>query len=107
MSVFSVGSVYVFFRVGGVVAYSIDGRLVYAWVGPAYLGPTCLALGVGSGVSLVTFCNVRVFYLLDFTPTFVGVDCVVVVAVGRSLCMYICPEWRFSFSLAAPSLSWR
>ncbi len=61
----------------------------------------------GTGVSLVTFCNeLRVFYLLDFTPTFVGVDCVVVVAIGRSLGVYISPEWSFCFSLAAPSLSW-
>jgi len=40
---------------------------MYARGGPAYLGPTCLALGAGSGVSLVTFCNeLRVFYLLNF-----------------------------------------
>ncbi len=58
----------------------------------------------GAGVSLVAFCNVRVFYLLDFTPTFVGVDCAAVVAVGRSLGVYISPERRFNFSLAAPSL---
>ncbi len=47
----------------------------------------------GTGVSLVTFCNeLRVFYLLDFTPTFVGVDCAAVVAVGWSFGVYICPE---------------
>jgi len=66
VAVFSDGSGYVFFRGGGVAVYSIDGRLMYA-SGPAYLGPTCLALGAGSGVSLVTFRNeLRVFYPLNF-----------------------------------------
>jgi len=79
--VFSGGSGYVFFRGGGVAVYSIDGGLMYA-SGPAYLGPACLALGAGSGVSLVTFRNeLCVFYPLSFTPTFVGADCVAVVAV--------------------------
>jgi hypothetical protein len=106
--VFSDGSGYVLFREGGVAVYSIDGRLMYAGGGPAYLGPTCLALGAGSGVSLVTFRNeLRVFYPLNFTPTLVGTDCVVVVAVGRSLGVYISPEGRFSFSLTAPPLPWR
>ncbi len=36
--------------------------------GLAYLGPTCLAPGAGSGVSFVTFRNeLLVFYLLNFT----------------------------------------
>jgi hypothetical protein len=79
--VFSVGSVYVFFRGDGV--YSIDGRLMYAGGGPAYLEPTYLALGAGSGVSLVTFRNeLRVFYPLNFTPTLVGTDCAAVVVVS-------------------------
>jgi len=65
--VFSVGSVYVFFRGGDVAVCAIDEGLMYAGGGPAYLGSTCLALGAGSGVSLVTFCNeLRVFYLLNF-----------------------------------------
>jgi hypothetical protein len=103
VAVFSDGSGYVFFRGGGVAVYSIDGRLMYAGGGPAYLGPTCLALGAGSGVSLVTFRNeLRVFYPLNFTPTLVGTDCVAVVAVNQSLGVYISPERRFSFSLAAP-----
>jgi hypothetical protein len=69
----------------------------------AYLGPTCLALGAGSGVSLVTFRNeLLVFYPLNLTPIFVGADCAAVVTVGQSLGMYISPESRFSFSLAAP-----
>ncbi len=69
-----------------------------------YLGPWRSA----RGLSLVTFRNeLPVIYLLDFTPMFVGVDCVVVVAVGRSLGVYISPERRFSFSLAASSLPWR
>jgi len=38
VAVFSDGSGYVFFRGGGVAAYSIDGRLMYAGGGPAYLG---------------------------------------------------------------------
>jgi hypothetical protein len=47
---------------------AIDGRLMYA-SGLAYLGPTCLALGAGSGVSLVTFRNeLCVLYPLNFTP---------------------------------------
>jgi len=67
--VFSGGSGYVFFRGGGVAVYSIDRGLMYAGGGPAYLGPACLALGAGSGVSLVTFRNeLRVFYPLNFTP---------------------------------------
>jgi len=49
VAVFSDGSGYVFFRGGGIAAYSIDGRLMYAGGGPAYLGSTCLALGAGSG----------------------------------------------------------
>jgi hypothetical protein len=57
-----------------------------------------LALGAGSGVSLVTFRNVRVFYPLNFTPTLVG-------AVGQSLGVYISPERSFRFSLAAPSFT--
>jgi hypothetical protein len=44
VAVFSDGSGYVLFRWGGVAVYSIDGRLMYAGGGPAYLGPTCLAL---------------------------------------------------------------
>jgi hypothetical protein len=80
--VFSDGSGYVFFSGGGVAVYSIDGRLMYAGGGPAYLGPTCLALGAGPGVSIVTFRNeLRVFYPLNFTPTLVGTDCAAVVAV--------------------------
>jgi len=103
VAVFSDGSGYVFFRGGGVAVYSIDGRLVYADGGPAYLGPTCLALGAGSGVSLITFRNeLRVFYPLNFTPTLVGTDCAAVVAVGQSLGVYISPERSFRFSLAAP-----
>jgi hypothetical protein len=83
--------------------YSIDGRFMYAGGGLAYLGPICLALGAGSGVSLVTFRNeLCVFYPLNFTPTFVGADCAAVVAVGQSLGVYISPEGSFSFSLAAP-----
>jgi hypothetical protein len=59
---------------------------MYAGGGLAYLGPTCLALGAGSGVSLVTFRNeFRVFYPLNFTPTLVGTDCAAVVAVNQSL----------------------
>ncbi|MFZ8808178.1 MAG: hypothetical protein ACO2PN_08735 [Pyrobaculum sp.] len=49
VSVFSVGSVYVFFRGGGAAVCAIDGRLVYAGGGLAYLGPACLAFGAGSG----------------------------------------------------------
>ena len=68
VAVFSDGSGYVFFSGGGVAVYSIDGRLMYAGGGPAYLGPTCLAPGAGSGVSIVTFRNeLRVFYPLNFT----------------------------------------
>ncbi len=64
----------------------------------AYLGPACLALGAGSGVSLVTFRNeLLVFYLPNFTPTLVGTDCAAVV-----LGVYISPERKFNFSLAAP-----
>ncbi len=52
---------------------------MYAGGGPAYLGPTCLALGARSGVSLVTFRKeLRAFYLLNFTPTLVGAAVVVV-----------------------------
>ena len=75
---------------------------MYAGGGPAYLGSSCLALGAGSGVSLVTLRDeLRVFYPLNSTPTLMGANCVVVVAVGRSLGVYISPERRFSFSLAA------
>ncbi len=60
----------------------------------AYLGLACLAFGAGSGVSLVTFCNeLRVFYPLNFTPPR---------WLPSSLGVYISPERRFSFSLAAP-----
>ncbi len=63
-----------------------------------------LALGAGSGVSLVTFRNeLLVFYPLNFTPTLVGTDCAAVIVVSQSLGVYISPERRFSFSLAAPS----
>ncbi len=63
VAVFSDGSGYVFFRGGGVAVYSIDGRLMYAGGGPAYLGPRRLAWGP----ALVTFRNeLRVFYPLSF-----------------------------------------
>lgn len=69
VAVFSDGSGYVFFRGDGVAVYSIDGGLMYAGGGPAYLGPARMALSAGSGVSLVTFRNeLRVFYPLNFTP---------------------------------------
>ncbi len=62
VSVFSVGFGYVFFRVGYVAICSIDGRLMYAG---GVSGS--LALGAGSGVSLVMFCNeLPVIYLLSF-----------------------------------------
>jgi hypothetical protein len=96
--VFSGGSGYVFFSGGGVAVYSIDGRLMYA-SGLAYLGSACLVLGVGSGVS-VTFRNeLCVFYPLNFTPTFVGADCVAVVAV-KSRRVHLSGE-EISFFLAA------
>ena len=68
---------------GGVAVYAIDGRLMYAVGGPAYLGPACVALGVGSGVSIVAFRDeLCVFYPLDSAPTFVGAGCAAVVAGG-------------------------
>ena len=70
--------------------------------GPAYLGPACVALGVGSGVSIVVFCNeLCVFYPLSFALTHVGADCAAVVAGGPSLGVCISPGRRFSFFLAA------
>ena len=56
---------------------------MYAVGGPAYLGPACVALGVGSGVSIVAFRDeLCVFYPLDSAPTFVGAGCAAVVAGG-------------------------
>jgi hypothetical protein len=98
LGVFSVGFVYVFFR-GGRLLHRREVHVCR----PGRIWGLLSALGAGSGVSLVTFRNeLRVFYLLNFTPTFVGADCAAVVAVGQSLGVYISPERRFSFSLAAP-----
>ncbi len=59
VSVFSVGSVYVFFRGGGVAVCAIDGRLMYA---EGVSGPT-----LARGPAFVTFRNeFRVFYPLNF-----------------------------------------
>ena len=81
---------------GGVAVCSIDGRLMYAVGGPAYLGPACVALGVGSGVSIVAFRDeLCVFYPLDSALTFVGAGCAAVVAGGPSLGVCISPGRSF------------
>ena len=69
---------------------------MYAVGGPAYLGPACVALGVGSGVSIVAFRDeLCVFYPLDSAPTFVGAGCAAVVAGGPSLGVCISPGRSF------------
>ena len=100
---FSDGSGYVLFRRGGFSVYPIDGRLMYAGGGPAYVGPTCIALYTGAGVSILTLRGEpRAFYPLNFTPTLVGTDCAAVAAVGESHGVYISPEGAYSFRLEAP-----
>ncbi len=81
---------------GGGVCF-IDGRLMYAGGGPAYLGPTCLALGAGSGVSLVTTSSSSSTCLTSrrrlWAPT--------APSAGASACTSP-RRGRFSFFLAAP-----
>jgi hypothetical protein len=101
--VFSDGSGYVLFGRGGFSVYSIDGRLMYAGGGPAYAGPTCIALYTGAGVSILTLRGEpRALYPLNLTPTLVGTDCAAVVAVDETHGVYISPEGAHSFRLEAP-----